>query len=236
MLRTIHVVRMLLGAAVLAIATDVTAVPVNLLTNGSFEAGGGSLAGWTVTETHTGYPVAVVTTNGVTGCCFGEAVPASDVVGGSPDAAGSHGVYFVDDRADQLLSQSVFLSVGTYEIGFDAFAPQNGFNNPNDAVFTGVIAGVILANYTVKTQNAPRDWINFSGVANILTAGLYSVTFNFRTFGGASADVVIDRAYITESTRGGGTPIGGTPVGEPGSLLLLGLGLLGEALRRTTRA
>lgn len=192
----------------------------NLIANGSFETG--NLNGWTIGGTQISYQPSVVGMN--VACCFGENVPASTVVGGSDEAAGAYGVYFVDDRANQFLSQSVFLTAGSYEIGFDAYAPRNGFNNPGDASFSGTIAGVTLANYTVKTQGSPQSWFNYSGLANVLTDGLYDVTFNFQTFGGASADVVIDRAYINASTNTGGTPIG---VPEPASLALLAIGMLG---------
>lgn len=197
--------------------------PVNLVTNGSFENG---FTGWTTSGTQISFTPSVVVTDGASGCCFGEAVPASTVVGGSPDAAGTHGVYFVDDRAHQFLSQSVFLTIGSYEIGFDAYAPQNGFNNSGDAAFKGTIAGVTLASYTVKTQNAPKLWFNYSGLANVLADGFYSVSFDFETFGGASADVVIDRAFISTSSQTGGTPIG-NPVPEPASFALLGVALAG---------
>ncbi len=201
------------------------ATPINLLTNGSFESG---LAGWTILGGNTGYPVAAVVTNSA--CCFGEFVPNDTVVGGSPDAAGTHGVYFVDDGSHQVLKQSVALAVGSYEIGFDAYAPRNGFANAGDASFSGTIAGVSLANYTIHTQNNPGVWIHFSGTANVLVAGSHDVAFDFLTFGGASADVVIDRVYIAESEQGGGTPIGQVP--EPASLLLLGTGLAAVAARR----
>ena len=108
------------------------ATPINLLTNGSFESG---LTGWTTSGTQLAYAPTVVTTG--TSCCFGEFVPNDDVVGGSPDAAGTHGVYFVDDLAHQFLTQSLFLAAGSYEIGFDAYAPFNGFGNPGDASFSG---------------------------------------------------------------------------------------------------
>jgi PEP-CTERM motif len=207
-----------------------TANASNLLINGSFELSGGSLAGWTNSGTQLTFPPSVVVTNGSTPCCFGEAVPTDTVVGGSPDAAGTHGVYFVDDSANQNLSQLVFLAAGDYEIGFDAYAPQNGFNNPGDAFFKAIIAGITLADYTVKTQNMPRQWINYSGLANVLTDGMYSVSFNFKTFGGASADVVIDRVYIATTTQGGGTPIGN--VQEPSSLALIGIGMAGLGTMR----
>ena len=208
------------------------ATPINLLTNGSFESG---LVGWTVGGGNTGYPIAAVPTNA--NCCFGEFVPTDSVVGGSPDAAGAMGVYFVDDGAHQVLSQLLFLGVGSYEVGFDAYAPFNGFRNAGDASFSGTIAGVQLANYTVHTQNSPGVWLHFSGIANVQTAGTYSVAFDFQTFGGASADVVIDRAYIASSTATGGTPIGPVvPVPEPGTFVLLGTALAGlGVLRRRTR-
>ena len=203
----------LVGAGCLFVGT----ANANLLTNGSFETG--DLSGWTISGTQIAYAPTVVVTDGVRACCFGEAVPADTVVGGSDDAAGTHGVYFVDDLANQFLTQSIFLTAGSYDIGFDAYAPYNGNRNPGDARFTGTIAGVTLADYTVKTLDTPGVWFNYSGLANVLSDGFYDVSFNFQTFGGASADVVIDRVYINASTGTGGTPVG---VPEPASLALLG--------------
>jgi len=151
----------------------------------------------------------------------------------SPDASGTRGVYFVVDRANQFLTQSVFLTPGSYEIGFDAYAPQNGFNNADDASFTGIIAGVTLANYTVHTQNTPRVWINCSGHANIVAAGNYDVSFEYQTFGVASADVVIERVYIVSSAQSGGTDIPALP--ELVTLAQFGGGLAALALARRRR-
>ena len=200
----------------------------NLITNGSFETG--NLTGWTVGGTQLAYPPAVVITNGSTGCCFGEAVPADNIVGGSDDAAGTYGVYFVDDIANQTLSQSLFLAVGSYEIGFDAYGPQNGFNNYFDASFNGTIANVQLANYNVHDQS-PLVWRHYSGVATIVAAGMYDVTFHYVTTGAPAADVVIDRAYILGTDKPGTTI-----VPEPMTLALLAAGLLGlVAMRRAWR-
>jgi hypothetical protein len=143
-------------------------------------------------------------------------------------------VYFVDDVASQSLSQSVFLTAGSYEIGFDAYAPLNGFLNAGDAQFTGSIAGVLLADYSVHNQNSPQQWLHYSGIANILTDGTYDVKFEYLTSLVPAADVVIDRVYILGSDQGGGTPIG-TSVPEPASLTLFGLSLLGMGMVRRTK-
>jgi len=198
-----------------------TGAQANLITNGSFESG---LTGWTVGGTQLSYLPAVVVTDGASGCCFGEAVPADTVVGGSDEAAGTHGVYFVDDIANQTLTQSLFLAAGSYEIGFDTYAPQNGFNNFFDASFNGTIANVVLANYTVHSQTPPTLWRHYAGIANVVTAGTYDVAFRYITNGAPAADVVIDRVYILASTQPGGTIIDAP---EPATLALLMAGLLG---------
>ena len=198
----------------------------NLVVNGSFESG---LTGWSISGSQISWLPTVVN-YGAPACCFGEIVPTDNAPSLTPDPVGTHGVYFVDDVARQVLGQSVFLTAGSYRIGFDAYAPLNGFNNTGDAFFRGTIAGVTLASYTVKTQNAPQIWFNYSGLANVLADGVYSVTFEYNTSLVPSADVVIDRAYILAVDEDGGTDIGRVP--EPTTLALLGLGLAGLGFSR----
>ena len=202
---------------------------VNLLANGSFETG--DLTGWQTSGTQLAYPIAVILTDGITGSAFGEAIPADTIIGGSPDPAGTHGAYFVDDIANQVLSQSIFLTAGSYEIGFDTYSPRNGFNNQFTATFSGTIANVLLANFDVHLENNPQKWVHYSGIADVSVAGTYQVAFNYVTLGVPAADVVVDRVYIASSDEDGGTPI---PTPEPSAMLFLGLGLIGLAgVKRT---
>jgi hypothetical protein len=210
-----------------AFAASAEALPINLVTNGSFETG--DLTGWTVTGGGT-YPVSVIITNGVTGSAFGEAIPSDPLTVGSPDAGGNYAAYFVDDSAHQTLSQSVFLTPGNYEVGFDIYDPQNGYNNPNDASFSGAIAGITLADITVHST-AVDTWLHFSGDATVLSPGDYSVAFNFVPDGPPAADVIVDRVYI-DTTDVPGTPIG---VPEPVTLSIFGAGLAGVAALRRRR-
>src|SRR6185312_11033412 len=100
-------------------AGSAQAVP-NYVQNGSFED---DLNNWSISGGGA-YPVAVIVTDGSTGSAFGEAVPADNAASPSPDLAANHGAYFVDDIAHQTLTQTIHLLAGSYEIGFDAYAPS----------------------------------------------------------------------------------------------------------------
>ena len=209
--------------------STVAAAASNLVSNGSFEGTNG-LAGWRIGGTAAdGYlPVAIQydqASRYPTGA-QGESVPIDNAASAGPDSAGSKGVYFVSDSATNLsVYQDVYLTPGSYEIGFDSYATYNGFVQLQDANFSASIAGVRLANFEVSTV-APGIWATHAGVALVTTAGDYLVSFEFNTSGGNAKDIVIDRAYVVSDSNGGGIPI--APVPEPSTcaLMLGGLAVL----------
>lgn len=210
----------LFGATALAVALSSTPglAATNLLANGSFESG---FSGWTLGGTETqGFPAVVIPYNSNAGYptgAFGEAIPTA-TGSASPDAAGDSAAYFVSDYASETLTQSIFLTPGVYTIGFSAYAPANGFANAGDALFTGSVAGVSLANYAVSTGPATA-WQNFYGIANITTAGFYDTTFTFNTNLQPSKDIVIDQVYV----------VAGSVVPEASTWAMMGLGFAGLA-------
>lgn len=211
------------AGALFTLASGVAAAaPVNLVTNGSFEAGINS--GWTTggIDNNNKAPAAITygsATAYPTGA-FGEAIPTNNALTNSPDAVGTKAAYFVSDFAvNQSLFQTITVATkGFYEIGFSAYAPGNGFNNVGEATFSGVIASIILADYKIST-GLKQTWQTFSGFTE-LDVGQYKVEFLFNTNLAPSKDVVIDQVYVMAK------PV---EVPEPGSLALLGLALAGLA-------
>jgi autotransporter-associated beta strand protein len=197
---------MFVGVSALAMTVANAASAQNLVTNGSFEGTNG-LAGWTIGGTAGDglVPVAIQYNQASeypTGA-QGEAVPTDNAASASPDPAGQKGVYFVSDQANNLsVYQNVYLTPGSYQIGFDTYDTYNGAVQPNDATLTADIAGVQLANYNLSSV-AAGIWTTHSGTALITTAGYYPVAFIFNTTVFPAKDVVIDRAYVIGVASGG---------------------------------
>ena len=225
------------GAVAIAIVSvSHPAMAANILKNGSFEEG---LADWTIGGvTNDGYLPAAIYYNSTASYpdgAQGEAIPPDSATSLSPDAAGDRAAYFVtDDAINQSLNQTVYLTAGSYSIGFDTYAPFNGYNEPNDATFTGEIAGVKLANFSVSSVS-PQEWTNYSGTALIKTAGYYEASFVFNPTMFPAKDVVVDKAYIVGIAGGGGTPISAVPELETWAMMIAGFGAIGGVMRRAYR-
>ncbi len=234
------------GAVVTAALLALPAAPAfalpNLVADGTFPAG--SFAGWTYTSTtNVNSQAVVIKTDNVgrsysTGA-YGLPIPNDTLTTGSPDLSAGYAAYFSTDTGSQTLSQTLSLVVGRYSIGFDVFVPSNGYNNPNDATFTGSIAGTALFSAasvaTIGATDGVNKWVTVQSVANVITAGIYTVDFTFAGTAAPAKDILVNRVFVT----GGAIFSGGTqtPVPEPGALALLaGAAALLAGVRRRNAA
>jgi len=218
----------------LAIAGGASAA-TNLVTNGSFELGADGLQGWTLISTGNvnaqGYsPTVVIVTDGVarpypTGA-FNEGVGPDNAPGPFAGDGGTRAVYFSSDLPAESLTQTISLNAGWYEVGFDAYVPQNGYNNSQDATFTASIGTYTWPPILLKgTAIGATSWKHYSAIVNINPAQANVPTaFTFSAQGYPAVDVLVDRVYITS-----------VPEPMTWALMILGFAGVGSALRDQRR-
>lgn len=230
-----------LGAVIIAAlgamaGAQAGATPTNYVVNGSFEystatATGGGLYGWTVTTATGAFPGTgpqIITTDGVTKGPYGDVIKSDSLASPYPnaDAGGKHAVYFVDDKANETISQRFYLPAGTYQVGFDIYAPATGYNNTYNALFSGAIAGTTITSASISSYpNA--TWVHFGANAVIQTEGYYAATFSFVSGQVPAKDIVVDNVYVVAAASGSqaGTLVTAS-VPEPASGAAAAVGVL----------
>ena len=189
-------------AVVVSLAGTAFADPV---TNGTFSS---DLTGWTTTGSGT------TPGQGITVINFGpDATPYGDNIPNAPGGT-STGVYFVDDNANETLSQTLTLAAHTtYDLTFDLFATDSGAGNPFNFTLTdsvGAIASSAIASSSLSAGVWTLETLQFTTGS----ATSYDLDFNFVSGPTPAKDVVLTNVAVT------------SPVPEPSSFLLLGSGLL----------
>jgi hypothetical protein len=219
-------------AAALLAATGIA--KADIVANGSFSTG--DLTSWTATPpppgggTTPGIGITVITL-GPPGpsTLFGDLVP--------DDGAINHAVYFVDDNANEMLSQTVTLAANTqYNLTFDLFGIVSGATNSNNFELVdslgSVIASSCFANAPLAGCSSVAVGVWTPELLQFTTGAATSYTLDFAFTAGSTPAKDVALTNISIQAPAGTTTNAVTP--EPSSIALLGTGLLAAAgaLRR----
>lgn len=199
-------------AVALSLATVAHADPI--VANGTFSTG---LTSWSTSGSGTtpGIGITVITLGGTNSDGFGDNI--ADAPGGT-----NHGVYFVDDNANENLSQSVTLAANTsYDLTFDLYATGSGSGNNYNFLLTDSVGNLVSSAFGNGTQPGAAGvpvgvWTPESVAFTTGAAGSYTLDFDFTSGATPAKDVVLTNVAINA-------------VPEPSSFVLLGSGLLAAA-------
>lgn len=232
-------------AGVCAAAVPAKAGVINYAVNGSFETftvSGNSttFTGWTSSTgpgaSGPGYGPEAGITDGATKNRYNDIIAADNATSPSPDAAGTHALYLVDDVAYETLTQIIYLpQAGIYEAGFDALNTGSGANNANNSTVSVAVAGVtvVSGNTTIFGTNA---WTHESANISVSAPGYYSIQIAFQGGAGPAKDVMVDKVYVGSPSSLLSVPVDIPAAPEPWSLSLLASALGSIAVLRRRRA